>query len=118
MIVRTEDFEARPPAWMEDPTVSTELKEELRERGMADSASRVDCLEIVDDCFNCGEKLTTPYIYWHGATGTLSLHAKCAVDLVMGLAQDAHQMEAPNDAPTRQAAARWIESLARNSHST
>lgn len=55
MIVRSEDLEARPPKWMDDHTISTELKQELRERRMADPLSRVECLAIVDDCFNCGE---------------------------------------------------------------
>lgn len=92
MIVRSEDFVPRPPSWEDDTSVSAELKQELRERGMADPLSRVECLEIVDECFNCGEKLTTPYIYWQGATGNLSLHAKCAATLALGVTKDAFQI--------------------------
>lgn len=81
MIVRSEDFLTLPPEWMADTTVSAELKQKLRERGMAEAQSRVECLEIVVDCFNCGEKLATPYIYCHGVTGTFSLQVKCALDV-------------------------------------
>ena len=95
MIVRSEDFVPRPPSWEDDPSVSAELKQELRERGMADPLSRVECLEIVDECFNSGEKLTTPYIYWQGATANLSLHAKCAGDLAKGLLKDVGGIEPP-----------------------
>lgn len=59
---------------------------------MADPLSRVECLEIVDDCFNCGEKLTTPHIYWQGATANPSLHAKCARDLAAGLEKEARDV--------------------------
>ena len=112
MIVRSEDFVPRPPSWEDDPSVSAELKQELRERGMADPLSRVECLEIVDECFNCGEKLTTPYIYWQGATGNLSLHAKCAAKLALGLSQDAFQNAHGAGAKPQKEVVSWLEHLA------
>jgi glycosyltransferase involved in cell wall biosynthesis len=56
----SEDFEVRPPQWMDDPTVATELKQELRERGMVDAQSRVECLEIVEDCFGYEDNPSEP----------------------------------------------------------
>ena len=89
--------------------MSAELKQELRERGMADPLSRVECLEIVDEC---GEKLTTPYIYWQGATGNLSLHAKCAAKLALGLSQDAFQNAHGAGAKPQKEEVSWLEHLA------
>lgn len=116
MIVRSEDFVPRPPSWEDDPSVSAELKQELRERGMADQLSRVECLEIVDECFNCGEKLTTPYIYWQGATGNLSLHAKCAADLALGVTKDAFEIHSSRAAASDEEVAAALPDLAKTAN--
>jgi hypothetical protein len=114
MIVRSEDFVPRPPAWEDDPSVSAELKQELWGHGFAEEQSRVECLEIKDECFNCGEKLTTPYVYWQGATANLSLHTKCASQLASGLSQDAFESAKGSPSESGSDATRWREEVADN----
>ena len=74
--------------------------------------NRVECLTIEDECFKCGKKLTTPYIYWNGATGNLSLHPQCAAKLALGLVQDAHVLISGNPSSTEVDAAAWLETVA------
>lgn len=91
--------------------MSAELKQELRDHGLADPYSRVECLEIVDECFNCGEKLTTPYVYWQGATGNLSLHPKCAAKLALCLGKDSFSIQMKRDVSSDSEAASALTTL-------
>lgn len=90
MIVRSEDFEAKTHPVLLEPGLPEEFKRELKARGMADTMNGVECMEIVDECFSCGKKLTTPYVYWQGLPHALSLHPQCAARLALGLAQDGY----------------------------
>jgi hypothetical protein len=91
-VIRDRDFEAKRPAWFSEPDFPADLKEELIEKGFAEPVNKMECREVHDDCMYCGEKLTTPYVYWNCAEGAISLHAKCAAKLAIGLAQDAQEV--------------------------
>ena len=108
MIVRSEDFELRPPKWTEDSSVADDLKSQLAEHGLAEPMNEVECMNIVDECFHCGQKLSTPYVYWQGALQSLSLHPKCATDLALGLIQDSYELDTCKPAGTERAAVAWL----------
>jgi len=114
MIVRSEDFEARHPEWLKDEEIPEELKRCLEASGMGEPTNSVECLEIVDECFKCGGKLTTPYVYWNGAAGSISLHPACAARLSLGLAQDSHELAAGTRCKIAAEAAEWLRSVAQN----
>jgi hypothetical protein len=88
------------------------MRRDFKARGMADMLNRVECLEIVDECFYCGGKLTTPYIYWNGAVGALSLHPACAARLALGLTQDAYGVAKGAKAISERDAAQWLDLFA------
>jgi hypothetical protein len=88
-LIREQDFIPKRPDWVADPAMSETEKAKLIEMGLAEPLSRVECNEIHDDCLVCGQKLTTPYVYWQVHHMAMSLHPKCAAKLALGLAQDA-----------------------------
>lgn len=88
-LIREQDFIPKHPDWMSDPAMPEAEKSKLAAMGFAEPLSRVECNEIHDDCFKCGEKLTTPYVYWQLSETSVSLHPHCAARLALGLAQDA-----------------------------
>jgi hypothetical protein len=94
-VIRQQDFDCLPLAWAGDPTVSARDKKILKEMmQLAEYSSPSDAMLIDDDCFVCGEKLTLPYVYWHGSGGdnkgkSISLHHQCARHLAKGITQDA-----------------------------
>ncbi|MBX7208661.1 MAG: hypothetical protein K1X78_10135 [Verrucomicrobiaceae bacterium] len=88
-LIREQDFIPKHPDWMTDPDLTDAEKSKLAAMGFAEPLSRVECNEIHDDCFKCGEKLGTPYIYWQFMEMGISLHPHCAAKLALGLAQDA-----------------------------
>jgi hypothetical protein len=45
-----------------------------------------------DVCLMCGEKLTVPFVFWHGVGKELSLHPKCAALLGGALMRDYLEM--------------------------
>jgi hypothetical protein len=112
MIVRSEDFEAKTHPVLLEPGLPDEFKRELKERGMADTMNGVECMEIVDDGFSCGKKLTTPYVYWQGLPHGLSLHPHCATRLALGLAQDGYQAARGQRPETERDAAKWLDLFA------
>ena len=112
MILRADHFEARPHEILSDPDLSDEMKRHFKELGLADMASQVELHDIVDECFKCGEMLTTPYIYWHGAGRGLSLHPKCAAALALGLAQDMHEFDTGKRSKDETDAAQWLGAFA------
>jgi hypothetical protein len=46
-------------------------------------------------CFYCGEDVTDPVIHWQGETGEIYLHKACALDLVVRVLRDVHELENP-----------------------
>ena len=108
MIVRAEDFEVRHPEWISDPTITPDTRELLEAMGVDEPLNRVECLDVVDECFKCGEKLTTPYIYWNMAKGGVSLHPRCAARLALGLVQDACELAKGKRADTEPDAVDWL----------
>jgi hypothetical protein len=48
-------------------------------------------------CFQCGQDLMYPFIYWRGVVGGsmryACFHPGCAADVVMGLSCDIHQVK-------------------------
>ncbi len=44
-------------------------------------------------CFYCRGSTTDPGITWMGATGEIFLHPSCAVELVIRLLRDVHELE-------------------------
>lgn len=112
MIVRAEDFEYRPSSLIADPNAPQDLKNFFKESGMAEPYNNVDCLELVDECFKCGEKLTTPFVYWNGGTGSLSMHPYCAADLAHGLAQDAFAVSKGRRPDSGREAVKWLDLFA------
>ena len=112
MIVRSDDFEARHPEWLSDEAVPQELKQTLQASGMGEPTNSAECLEIVDECFKCGGKLTTPYVYWNGAAGSISLHPACATKLSLGLAQDSHELATGTRCKIAAEAADWLRRVA------
>ena len=108
MIVRSEDFQLRPPKWTEDSSVSDDLKSKLAEHGLAEPMNEVECVDIVDECFHCGQKLSTPYVYWQGALHSLSLHPKCATDLALGLIQDSCEIATGSPTKSERDAVEWL----------
>lgn len=112
MIVRSEDFEAKTHPILLEPGLPDGLKQDLRTLGMADTMNGVECMEIVDDCFYCGKKLTTPYVYWQGAPQSISLHTQCAARLALGLAQDGYQAANGHKPETERVATKWLDLFA------
>lgn len=90
-LIREQDFIPKRPDWLADPSMPEAEKAKLMEMGLAEPLSRVECNEIHDDCFACGQKLTTPYVYWQLHDTAMSLHPNCAAKLALGLAQDARE---------------------------
>jgi hypothetical protein len=111
MIVRPEDFIPCTSPILLDPDIPEEMKLHFKNAGMAESTLGTDCLEIVDDCFHCGEKLTTPYIYWQGAPESISLHQKCALKMILGLTQDAYMIAKGLTPASDKDAVRWLSEL-------
>ena len=112
MIVRAEDFIAQPHPVLNEPGLPDEMKRHFKELGLTDTLNRVECLDIVDDCFFCGKKLSTPYVYWNGGTGSLSLHAKCSAKLALGLAQDASAVSTGHRPDSETTAVQWLDLFA------
>lgn len=46
-------------------------------------------------CFYCDTPLTDPAVRWIGATGVITLHPRCVLDLFVRLARDVHETECP-----------------------
>lgn len=69
--------------------------------GFAESLSGVEMVDLEDDCFVCGQKLTLPFVYWDGSLRGLSFHGNCAARLAGGLARDAQEILSGLEAPTR-----------------
>jgi hypothetical protein len=113
MIVRADDFIPRTHPLLLDPEAPEEFKRHFQETGMAPTLNKVECLEIVDDCFHCGEKLTTPYVYWQGDPGSISLHQKCALKLILGLTQDAYELANFSAIASKREAIQWLNTLAK-----
>lgn len=88
-LIREQDFNPKHPDWMSDPAMPEAEKSKLLAMGLTEPLSRVECNEIHDDCHACGQKLTTPYVYWQLHDTVMSLHPNCAAKLALGLAQDA-----------------------------
>jgi hypothetical protein len=44
-------------------------------------------------CFYCDQPLRAPSVDWMGATGTISLHPGCVVELTIRLYRDLHELE-------------------------
>ena len=109
MLIRAEDFEAHAHPVLSEPELPDEMKLHFKELGLAATRNNVECLEIVDECFHCGEKLTTPYIYWQGDPRSISLHPKCAMKLALGLVQDTHEAANGKRAESERQAAIWLE---------
>ena len=109
MIVRSEDFQLRSPKWTEDSSVSDDLKSQLAEQGLAEPMNEMECMDIVDECFHCGRKLSTPYVYWQGALQSLSLHPKCAIEMALGFVQDGYEATKGHRAESERHAAAWLE---------
>lgn len=109
MLVTPDSFVAKTHPVLLDPAVSDDMKRELRERGWADSLNGMEMCDVVDDCFHCGQKLGTPYVYWHGWTGSVSLHPRCAMRMAFGMAQDAFQSVKGSRATTEMEVAKWVE---------
>ena len=65
-----------------------------------------------DDCFHCGEKITTPYLYWQGAPKGVSLHQNCALKVALGLIQDAHERTKGKPPESERDAALWLDLFA------
>jgi hypothetical protein len=87
-VVRQEDFEPKHPEWVTDPTVSAKHKHELLKAGFGEAWTWTQYSEMDDDCFLCGNKLTTPFVFWRGMTKTLCLHPQCAGHLGGALTRD------------------------------
>ena len=45
------------------------------------------------DCFFCHHPMTSPGIYWTGATGEIWLHPACVLELTIRLFHDVHEIE-------------------------
>lgn len=112
MIVRAEDFEAKTHPVLLEPGLPEEMRLDFKARGMADTMNGVECMEIVDECFYCGKKLTTPYVYWQGMPQSISLHQQCAARLALGLAQDGYAAAKGAKPETERDAAKWLETFA------
>jgi hypothetical protein len=118
MLVTADDFAANPHDLFTNPDVPEEMKRHFRRLGWAEPYNRVECLEIVDECFHCGEKLKTPYIYWQGWAGGISLHPRCAMRMGSGWCKRcirSRRANVPNPSVTRQLG--WISSPRRTSMS-
>jgi hypothetical protein len=112
MLVRSEDFEVHTHPVLLEPGLPDEMKQHFREMGMAPSLNRVEMLEIVDECFHCGEKLTTPYVYWQGDPKGLSVHTQCAMKMALGLLQDVYESSKGQRAESERDAAKWLDLFA------
>jgi hypothetical protein len=109
MIVRSEDFIPRTHPVLLEPDLPVEIKIFLKQGGMAEPMNRMECCDVDDDCFHCGEKLTTPYLYWQGAPKSVSLHQKCALKVALGLIQDAHELTKDKPSESERDAAAWLD---------
>ncbi len=53
----------------------------------------LDAVRGEQDCFYCGEALTSPAIHWMGTGFNLIVHPGCCVELVIRLLRDVYQIE-------------------------
>ncbi len=109
MLVTSDSFVAKTHPVLLDPEVSDERKRQFREMGWAESLNQMELCDIVDDCFLCGQKLTTPYVYWHGWLKGLSLHPRCAMELGFGLVQDVYAASHEGRADCETTVADWVK---------
>jgi hypothetical protein len=91
-LITEKSFEYSPPSWVTDPAIDPADKRYLAEEmGMGDESADCDAMYLDSKCFNCGEVLSSPYIYWHGEDKGISLHPKCAVNLAKGILRDVEE---------------------------
>ena len=92
MIITSKDFEVKTPEWVTDPDLPEALKAQFHADGLAEPLNGLELCHIEDDCFVCGRKLTTPYVYWDGCNKGISICQSCAPRLALGLAEDAYEL--------------------------
>ena len=92
-IVRDEDFEAQHPQWVTDRTIDEIEKRKLIEAGMGRAWTWTQHQELDDECLRCGEKLTTPFVFWAGRTKNICLHPECAGALGAALIRDFSELK-------------------------
>jgi hypothetical protein len=49
------------------------------------------------ECFFCYRPLTRPFVLWSGASGYLSLHPACVLNLFLRLARDVWELQCKDD---------------------
>ena len=98
-------FEYKPPAWMSDPEVNAEFKRiAVEEMGLGEEYAMCEAMDMDSRCFECGEILQFPYVYWHGSDVAgngkgkgISLHAHCAQQMCIGISRDAEEILSKNN---------------------
>jgi len=89
-------FECKPPEWVTTPAVDADDAENKRilieEMGYGGEFAQCESMHIDSQCFNCGEVLMMPYVYWHGSNKGISLHDKCVHILAKGILRDANEI--------------------------
>ena len=95
-VITDEWFECKPPEWVTTPAVDADDADNKRilieEMGYGEEFSRCESMHIDSLCFDCGEVLIAPYVYWHGSDKGISLHQKCASRLAKGILRDADEI--------------------------
>ena len=112
MIITAKDFETKTPEWVNDPDLPDALKAQFRADGLAEPLNGLELCHIEDECFVCGNKLTTPYVYWDGSKKGLSLCRTCAPRLALGLAEDAHELSTGQRSGTKTDSTDWLGTYA------
>ena len=108
MIITAKNLVTKTPERVNDPELPDALKAKLRADGLAKPLSGLELCHIEDDCFVCGNKLTTPYVYWDGATKGLSLCRICGPRLALGLAEDSHELATGERGQANTDATGWL----------
>ena len=105
-IIRDEDFIPRRSKGFSEMPAS--MQQGCIEAGLAEMYSISDSIHLQDDCFVCGKKLKTPYVYWHGMTRGLSLHPECVPKLAAGICRDAGEIYGELPGPATAEGAAWL----------
>ncbi len=92
MIVTAASFEVKTQEWVNDPDLPEGLKKIFHADGLAEPLNGLELCHLEDECYLCGNKLTTPYVYWHCGDKGLSLCGICAPRLALGLAEDSQEL--------------------------
>ena len=84
MIITSASFEVKTPEWVNDPDLPEGFKKIFHADGLAEPLNGLELCHIEDDCYLCGNKLMTPYVYWHCGDKGLSLGGICAPPARLG----------------------------------